>query len=169
MKRVMIIGPCGAGKSTLSHRLAELLDLPLHHLDKLHWKPGWVEGSKQDLRDALSAIIDQERWLIDGNYGGTMELRLTRADTVVYLDYPVWLCLWRAAKRVWQFNGQTRPDMGEDCPERFDWEFFRYIANWNHHARPRTEALLQGTDASILRFESPKALDAWLTELERDR
>lgn len=169
MQRVMVIGPCGAGKSTVSHRLAALLDLPLTHLDKLHWKPGWTEGSKDDLRTALAPIVAQDRWLIDGNYGSTMDMRLARADTVVYLDYSIALCLWRAAKRVWQFNGETRPDMGEDCPERFDWEFFRYIANWNHQARPRTESLLAGSKARILRFETPKALEAWLTTLERDR
>ncbi|WP_233994319.1 topology modulation protein [Erythrobacter litoralis] len=153
----------------MSHRLAALLGLPLTHLDKLHWKPGWVEGTKEELLAALAPIITQDRWLIDGNYGSTMEMRLSRADTVVYLDYPIRLCLWRAAQRVWSLRGRTRPDMGEGCPERFDWAFFRYIAGWNHHARPRTEGLLRGTDARILRFETPQALDAWLAELERDR
>lgn len=168
MQRVLVIGPCGAGKSTASHRIAAALGLPLYHLDQLHWKPGWVEGSKEELGAALAPILVQDRWIIDGNYGSTMEQRLERADTVIYLDYPIYLCLWRAAKRVWTFRGKTRPDMAEDCPERFDLEFFRYIANWNHHARPRTEALLAGSEGRVHRFIHPRAFEEWLVQLEKD-
>ena len=169
MQRVMVIGPCGAGKSTLARRLADTLQLPVTHLDRLHWQPGWVEGSKDELHQALKPVLAQERWLIDGNYGSTMAPRLARADTVIYLDYPIRLCLWRAARRVWTYRGRSRPDMTEGCPERFDREFFQYIATWNFHARPRTEGLLRQTDARILRFRNPRALDAWLDSLESER
>lgn len=162
----MVIGPCGAGKSTASHRIAASLSLPLYHLDKLHWSDGWVEGSKDELRTALDPIVASDSWLIDGNYGSTMEMRLARADTIVYLDYSIALCLWRAAKRVWQYCGRSRPDMAEGCPERFDLEFFRYIASWNSHAKPRSESLIAGSDARILRFKNPRQLDQWLSKLE---
>ena len=164
----MVIGPCGAGKSTASHRIAAALNLPLYHLDQMHWRAGWVEGTVDDLIAQLDPIIAQSRWLIDCNYGSTMEPRIKRADTIVYLDYLIPLCLWRAAKRVWQYRGQARPDMAEGCPERFDYEFFKYIANWNINARPRTEALLKGSEARILRFDNPRQLEAWLSELERE-
>lgn len=162
----MVIGPCGAGKSTASHKIAAALSLPLHHLDKLHWSDGWVEGSKDELHRALAPIVASDSWLIDGNYGSTMEMRLTRADTIVYLDYSIALCLWRAAKRVWQYRGRSRPDMAKGCPERFDLEFFRYIASWNSHARPRTENLITGSGVRILRFKNPRQLDQWLSKLE---
>jgi adenylate kinase family enzyme len=166
MQRVIVIGPCGAGKSTASHRIATALGLPIYHLDKLHWSAGWVEGSKDELRAALAPIVASDCWLIDGNYGSTMEARLKRADTVVYLDYPITLCLWRAAQRVWFYRGRSRPDMAEDCPERFNFEFFWYIANWNRHARPRTENLLKASEARILCFKKPQQLDRWLSNLE---
>ena len=168
MHRLLVIGPCGAGKSTVSRKLSNLLDVPLFHLDKLHWRPGWVEGSKDELRQDLAPIIAQDRWLIDGNYGSTMDMRLTRADTVIYLDYPIPLCFWRAFTRVWQFRGQTRPDMTEGCPERFDLEFFHYIAMWNWNARPRTERLLDGHQDKVHRFKNPAELECWLTNLEKN-
>lgn len=167
MHRVLVIGPCGAGKSTASHQLSRLLNLPLHHLDKMHWNPGWVEGSKTELLEELAPIIATDRWLIDGNYGSTMEPRLRRADTVVYLDYPIRICFWRALRRVWTFKGETRPDMAQGCPERFDLEFFLYILNWNRHARPKTERLLKGTAADILRFRHPRELREWIENLEK--
>ena len=163
---MLVIGPCGAGKSTASHRIAAKLGLPLHHLDQLHWRAGWVEGSKQELLDDLAPILASEHWVIDGNYGSTMVPRLERADTIVYLDFPIVLCLWRAAKRVWKFHGQSRPDMAEGCPERFDGEFFRYIFNWNRDARPRTEALIAPHRDKVIRLEHPQELESWLRDLE---
>ncbi|MDJ0641965.1 MAG: hypothetical protein QNJ15_04030 [Erythrobacter sp.] len=85
----MIIGPCGAGKSTGAHQVARLFDLPLTHMDKLNWKPGWVESESEELRAKVAAAAAQDRWVIEGNYGGTMELRLPRADLILYLDYPI--------------------------------------------------------------------------------
>jgi len=166
MQRIMVIGPCGAGKSTAAQRIADTLGLPLTHLDRLHWKPGWVEGSLEDLRDELAEIVTQDIWVIDGNYGRSIDLRLERADTVLYLDFPIRLCLWRAAKRVWQFRGRSRPDMTEGCDERFDPAFFWYIAMWNWNARPRNEARIAGSLHKVVRLKSPKELETWLTRLE---
>lgn len=167
MQRILVIGPCGAGKSTVSRRLGKLLDVPVFHLDRLHWKAGWVEGSQAELRKELGPITEQGHWLIDGNYGSTMDLRLPRADAVVYLDYSIPLCFWRALKRVWKFRGRTRPDMTDGCPERFDLDFFFYIASWNWHARPRTEQLLDGHADKVLRFKSPAMLEKWLKDMEQ--
>lgn len=169
MERVLVMGPCGAGKSTLAGKLGPKLGLPVHHLDQLHWKAGWLEGSKQELRDALEPVLAARRWLIEGNYGSTMEPRLARADTVIYLDYPITLCLWRALNRVWRYHGQSRPDMTSGCPERFDPAFFYYIARWNAGPRLRTERLLEGAACDIIRFRTPAELDGWLAKLEDNR
>ena len=167
MQRVLVIGPCGAGKSTASFRLAELLGLPLYHLDQLHWRAGWIESSSAELEAALEPILARESWLIDGNYGGTLARRIERADTVVYLDYPVGRCLWRALKRVALFRGQVRPDMAPGCPERFDLEFLLYILNWNRGPRQRTEATLAGHEAKIKRFRSHRDLQHWMDSVTR--
>jgi adenylate kinase family enzyme len=75
MQRILVIGPCGAGKSTAAVELGRQLDLPVHHLDRLHWRAGWIESSREELLAALAPIVAGERWLIDDNYGGTMSGR----------------------------------------------------------------------------------------------
>jgi adenylate kinase family enzyme len=165
MQRVLVIGPCGAGKSTAAAELGRLLDLPVHHLDRLHWREGWVESSREELVETLAPIIAGERWLIDGNYGGTMGERLERADTVLYLDYPTWLCLWRAFGRIRRFRGASRPDMAPGCPERFDPAFFWYILTFRRGPRRRTEARLKGHEHKVRRFAHPRDLRRWMDGL----
>jgi adenylate kinase family enzyme len=165
MQRVLVIGPCGAGKSTLSVELAQKLGLPVFHMDQLNWKPGWIESSKAEIVAKLQHIVATDRWLIDGTYGGTLAERLGRADTVAYLDYPIRLCIARLLRRIWTYRGRTRPDMTEGCPERFDLEFLIYLMRWKSGPRLRTEARLKGHEAKVIRFHSPDELRRWMDSL----
>jgi adenylate kinase family enzyme len=165
MQRVLIIGPCGSGKSTLARELAPRLGLPLVHMDQLGWQAGWVETEKAELNARLAEVVAQDRWLIEGNYGSTLLPRLARADTVIYLDFPVTLCLWRVIKRIATHRGRTRPDMTEGCPERFDLAFMLYLAGWNWGPRPRTEVKLKGYEARVIRLTSPGRLKDWLDSI----
>lgn len=162
----MVIGPCGAGKSTAAARIAELTGLPLVHMDRLNWQPGWVESDSSQLREKVADAAAQERWIIEGNYGGTMELRLPRATLVLYLDYPIPLCLYRILRRIWRYRGTTRPDMTEGCEERFDLAFLWYVAGWRWGPGPRTEAKLRGFEGKVVRLRSPARLDAWIDQNE---
>lgn len=134
-ERVMIIGSGGAGKSTLARQLGELTGLPVVHLDAHFWKPGWVSSPNDEWDEAVTRFAAAERWIIDGNYGRTMEMRFARADTVVFLDYSRWRCCWRAIRRRVQFSGRTRPDMAEGCSEKIDLEFLKWI--WDYPATRR--------------------------------
>ncbi len=165
MQRVLVIGSPGAGKSTLSHQLAGRTGLPLFHLDRMHWLPGWVERDRDEGRAELAGVLAQERWIIDGNYGSVLPMRLERADTVVWLDYPTWLCLGRALKRWWQYRGVARPDMTEGCPERLNLEFLHYIAAFRSSWRARNAAALAGFGGTVLRMTSPGQTAAWLSAL----
>jgi adenylate kinase family enzyme len=165
MQRILIIGPCGSGKSTLARELGPKLRLPVFHMDQLNWKPGWVESSKDEIRERLAAITTTDCWLIDGNYGGTLEPRLERADIVLYLDYPIRLCVTRLLRRIWKYRGRTRPDMTQDCPERFDLGFLFYLIQWNSGPRPRTEAKLRGHEDKVIRLRSPAELQHWMDSL----
>lgn len=161
MQRVLIIGPCGSGKSTLARELAPRMGLPLVHMDQLGWQAGWVETEKAELHARLADAVAQDEWLIEGNYGSTLAPWLERADTVIYLDFPIRLCLWRLVKRIISNRGQSRPDMPEGCPERFDPAFFWYVMNWNTGPRVRTEAMLAGYKGTLIRLANPRELAEW--------
>jgi adenylate kinase family enzyme len=169
VRRVLVIGPCGAGKSTLARELATHLDLPLHHMDRLNWKSGWVETDEAELRAKQRALVADEAWLIEGTYGGTLDERLPRADTIVYLDFPIPLCVWRVVKRVLTLRGLTRPDMTEDCPERLDLIFLWYVASWNSGPRKRLERKLAPHADKVVRLRSPREAEAWLDRLLTSR
>jgi adenylate kinase family enzyme len=161
MNRILIIGPCGSGKSTLARELAPRMGLPLVHMDQLGWQAGWIETEKAEMNARLAEAVAGERWLIEGNYGSTLAPRLERADTVIYLDFPIRLCLRRLIKRIVTLRGQSRPDMPEGCPERFDAAFFWYVMNWNTGPRVRTEAHIAPYVDTVIRLRSPSALAEW--------
>jgi len=134
-------------------------------MDQLHWKSGWVEGSKKELDAKLANVIAKDSWIIDGNYGSTLPQRLEKADTVIYLDYPISLCVQRLFRRIWTYRGRTRPDMTEGCPERFNLPFLLYLIRWNRGPRIRLEAELEGHEDKVIRFHTPLELQNWTDSL----
>lgn len=146
MRRVLLIGCGGAGKSTAATRIGERLGLRVVHLDALYWKPGWVEPAKGEWEQQVRRIVGGEAWVMDGNYGGTLDLRLTAADTVIFLDLPRRVCLWRVLKRRARYHGQSRPNMAAGCPERLDVAFLRWIWSYPETRRPGVLAKLQAVE-----------------------
>jgi len=127
----MIIGCCGAGKSTLSKKLHDKLQLELFHLDRYYWKPNWVETPKSEWEPIVRDLAAKESWIIDGNYGSTLDIRIARADTIIYMDYATPICLYRVISRAITHYGKSRSDMTEGCPERIDFNFLHYVATYN--------------------------------------
>lgn len=163
MKKISIIGSSGSGKSTLAARLGGETGIKVIHLDKLYWKPGWVEPDKKEWNEVVKKILDQQEWIIDGNYGGTMEIRLAASDTIVFLDLPRTVCVWRVLKRLLSYRKESRPDIAEGCEERFDWEFLRWVWNYPRRSKPKVERLLKRfeTEKAVFRLRSRKAIDAF--------
>jgi adenylate kinase family enzyme len=118
-KRIVVTGLAGAGKSTFSRALSAKTGLPVIHLDLHFWKPGWTEPSEDEWRGTQRALLASDEWIADGNYHATLDLRLERADTVIFLDTPWWLCASRAFVRgIRRPAGTQMPDGCEDSSWR---------------------------------------------------
>ena len=160
--RILVLGPCGAGKSTLAVRLGAALGLPVIHLDKEYWRPGWVEPEPEQWLPRIEALIARPRWIMDGNFGGTLGRRLERAQLVVNLDYPRSVFFPRLVWRVLSQYGRTRADMAPGCVERFDLEFLRYTWRYRIDVLPRREARLGAAGVPVIDFRAPRETEAWL-------
>ncbi len=136
-----MIGSGGAGKSTFARELAVVTGLPLVHLDRLYWRPGWTPTPIDEWETVVREAIAAEQWVIDGNYGGTLALRLEVADTAVFLDVPRLVCLRRVVWRSLRHLGSTRDDMGPGCAEQVSLEFWRWV--WSFPRRVRPDVLAQ--------------------------
>ena len=167
MKRILIIGSGGAGKSTLARRLGDATGIEVIHLDKLHWKPNWTSPPKDEWRETVKAQLKKESWIMDGNFGGTMEMRLIACDTVIYLDFPRTICFYRALKRALKYYNKTCPDMGEGCNERLDLEFLRWVWNFPKQDKQKIEEKLKRSAAgkTIIRLRSPRETEDFLRNL----
>lgn len=167
MKKIAIIGCGGAGKSTLARQLATILRLPVIHLDKEFWQPGWQMLPKEEEGKVLEKISRQTEWIIDGNYKNTMSARFNEADTIIFLDFSTLLCLRRVIRRFFTYRGRTRPDMTEGCPEKLDWSFIGWVLSYRHAYRPIVlDKLKQHTqNRKILVFKKPKQVSQFLIAL----
>ncbi|MBY8976435.1 AAA family ATPase [Rhodobacteraceae bacterium NNCM2] len=145
MKRVMIVGGPGSGKTTLALRLAELTRLPVYHMDRIHWQPGWVEREAAEKLRLVRMIHACEEWIFEGGHSQSYDERLERADTLIWLDLPLWRRYLRAFRRLVANFGRSRPDIADNCPERLNREYLLFLAFiWNsrHSARKPLLAIL---------------------------
>ncbi len=139
MRKILVIGSGGSGKTTVAKEIAARTGLPLIHLDQLFWHPGWVKTPDDEWDRLIAELSAQDAWIMDGNYGRTLPTRLDAADTVVFLDLPPVVCTWRILKRRLRYLGRSRPDVASGCPENLTWEFVSWV--WTYRTRRRPEIL----------------------------
>jgi adenylate kinase family enzyme len=167
MRRVLVIGSGGAGKSTFASKLSRRTSLPLIHLDSLYWRPGWIETPAAEWDQTIEQLLGRDTWIMDGNYGRTLERRLAACDTVIFLDLPRLLCLQRIVRRRLHFHGRSRPDMQEGCPERLSWEYIQWVWTYPKKRRPGILARLAalGSEKQVVVLQSPGEVERFLAQL----
>ena len=142
MKRVLVIGPGGAGKSVLSRDLASVTGLPLVHLDREYWGPGWKVPEPVEWAARVAELTSGDQWIVDGNHVDTLEQRLARADSVVFLDFSRRTSLRGITKRLMTRSGRRRADLAPGCRNRLDRAYLRWVWQFHRETRPRVVAAL---------------------------
>jgi adenylate kinase family enzyme len=169
MKKVAIIGCGGAGKSTFSRILSEVLNIPVYHLDKLNWKPGWISTPRDEWDELMKTLISKEEWIIDGNYSRTLDIRLNNADTIVFLNMAMYLCIYRIVKRRFMYHGKSRPDMHEGCPEKLHIDFVKWVWGYNKNQKPRILEKLNklSKEKNVIILNSSSEVDKFIYDLNK--
>ena len=162
----MIVGQPGSGKSTLARVLAKTWDLPLYHMDQIHWQPGWVERDSAEKIRLCHAIEARQSWMFEGNFSATSANRLARADLLIWIDLPVGLRMRRVLWRSLSGLGQNRADLPEGCPERLGrgaWEFYRYVWQTRRTGRDNLARLAAGAEgqAKVRHLKSPDEVQVY--------
>lgn len=168
--KIAIMGQSGCGKSTLAQFLSRKLDLPLLHLDCVHWLPGWVERDRTESAAMVAQFMDaHDSWVIDGNYTRLCrERRLEEADRIIIMIFPRLVCLYRIIKRRMTFAGQTRSSITEGCPEKIDAEFLWWIL-WKGRDRKHREGYRSAMELyseKITLLKNQRDLDRFMEEFE---
>ena len=162
MKKIIVIGCPGSGKSTLSRKLHNITEIPLYHLDMMFWNEDKTTVEKSVFVKRLSEVLTKDSWIIDGNFSSTMECRMNECDTVIFLDYPTDVCLDGVEKR----RGKPRDDIPWIETEE-DEEFTEFIKTFNVSRKPAILALLDKyKEKNILIFKSREEADRFLNECE---
>ncbi|MDE5577163.1 MAG: adenylate kinase [Oscillospiraceae bacterium] len=163
-RKIIVIGSPGAGKSTFSRWLRDITGLPLYYLDMIKHKPDKTTTTNEEFDKRLSDILRADKWIIDGNYQRTMEMRLEKCDTVFLMDFPLEVCLAGAAARV----GKKRDDLPW-VEEEFDEEFRQWIIDFPNLALPHIYQMLEHyRDKTVVIFKSRQEAEKYLQKLEKE-
>jgi adenylate kinase family enzyme len=163
----MVVGSCGAGKSTVAREIGRRLGLPVIHLDAEFWRPGWVEPNPDDWRAHVAMLAARDAWVMDGQYSGTWNLRAARADTIIWLDLPRRVYFWRVLKRTVIGYGKVRADIGLGCPERFDPAFLRWVWNYSSRSRAKMVTLVaaEATKRYVVTLRTQRDVETYFANL----
>ncbi len=158
MKRIAVVGCPGAGKTTFCRALSKKTGISIIHLDTYYHDKSQPYFEAKNLRAWESKIAElarKEQWIMDGNFGSTFTLRFARADTIIFFDYPRYLCLWRILKRRLQFRSSPRQEMPEDWREKVDYGFLRYVWKFKKQSRHKIIDALPDADTDLIIFKNP--------------
>lgn len=166
MKRILIIGSNGAGKSTFSYRLAEKTGLPLVHLDKIYWHNNWEITPGEEFRNKVLEEAQKDSWIIEGNNMSSLHQRLPYAGTVFWFEFPPVICVFNIIKRELKYRNKVRPDMPDQCYGKFDLKFLKLAWNFNKDNHDRIEnSLKENKHLKVIRFTNYRQVKKYLSNI----
>lgn len=173
MKRVMIIGCAGSGKTTMAKEISRLIDSPAVHMDKILWTSdgwNWIKRTDLEIRTDIKHAAAKDRWVFEGDSYSNADLRIAHADTLIFLDMPTTTCLFRVIKRMIMTYNMPRDDLADGCRERFDWEFLKWIFNYRTTTMPKALKLLRNAPDHITvhHFQTEHQVRSFLISIEND-
>ncbi|MBR1173617.1 AAA family ATPase [Bradyrhizobium sp. KB893862 SZCCT0404] len=171
MRRIIVVGSQGSGKTSLARKLGQKLGLPVVHLDVLYWQPGWTASDTASFRARVAEAIAGDAWVVDGSFSGlAFDLTIARADVLVVIDRPRWVCQWRILWRSAFDRDKARPDLPEGCPEQFDWKLMKEAWRYDVERVPDIEAerIEHGPDVPVLRLRRDRDIQGFLESISID-
>ncbi len=167
MEKIIIIGASGSGKSTFAAQLAQKLNLPLYHLDRIFWRANWQSIPREDFIAEQKRICASKQWIIDGHYRSSLELRASECDTIFLFALPRRVYFFRALMRIIKSFGKVRPDMADDCPEQLDLEFLHYVWTFSKVHDEHTRSILQNhaSNKQIIVFSHPRDAARFIADM----
>ncbi len=169
-RKIVVVGVTGSGKTTFAGRLAAKLNLAHVELDSLHWEPNWQSAALEVFRQRVTDALACPGWVVDGNYSKTRDLVWSAADTLVWLDYPLWLTLYRLSKRsfrryvtrekLWNDNVEDLRQLFFSKDALFGWAFKSYRKITTTYVHLLTEP--QYSHLQVIRFKWPRQAETWL-------
>ena len=165
-KKITIVGGPGSGKTTLSNKLSEILNIPVTHIDGIHHLPNWKERDKSERDSIILKLIENDEWIIDGTYKATLKPRFEAADVIIFLDYSTFTLVKGVMKRFLKNKGKEKAEI-PGCKEKMDKEFFLYVLNYNKNKRKYIVDNLENIDKDkIIVFKKQKDLNKWLKKIQ---
>lgn len=159
IKRIMIMGRSGSGKSTFAYELHKKTNFPLYHLDKYFFTDYWQERNYQEFIAIQQELVNQEQWIIDGNSTKSFEMRYKRADVCLYFNFPRYLCYWRVLKRL-LYKEIKIDDRADNCPEKVSWSLLKYMWGFQKRVNPILNLLKKNyPDVRFIEIKSDTELE----------
>lgn len=169
MKRILVLGSSGSGKSTFTRELGKRLGIEAIHLDSYYWQPNWTSLPAEEWNQKLKALLESDSWVMDGNYPSSLSLRLKYADTVFFLEQGRIKSLLRCVGRFFKYRGQNRPELAPGCTEKIDLDFLNWIWNYPRDVKPEIMATLENqVDKEIIVLKSDNEIARYLSEHSAD-
>jgi adenylate kinase family enzyme len=165
-RRILVLGPCGSGKTWLTRQLSQILNLPAVHLDANFWQPGWISTPQPEWRVKVSTLVKEESWIMDGTYESTLDLRIPAAEVIIMTRCPRWASFWGVIRRSMIYRNMPRPDAPLKQP--VDLAYMRYIWKYPGKTEPLVNKLIakHSQDIPTIQLNSRRSIESLISVLQ---